>query len=175
MAGKKKMSSRSADMADDPAPDPTPDGVPALGEIGLEQFTPYLLNRISMRWNANLQPILRKKGLTTAHMRTLAVLSVSDGRTVNELSALTVIEQSTLSRALDVMEGKGLIERRVRESDARFIEVFITETGRQRFGEFWPSMFSNYQHMFNGIGEAEAARFNATMRKILTNIRKRPF
>jgi len=150
-------------------------GVPSLGEIGLNQFTPYLINRISARWNADLLPLLREKGLTTAHMRTLAVLSVGDGKTINELSVLTVTDQSTLSRALDVMEKKGLIERRNRADDARYIEVFITKNGRERFNEFWPSMHTLFQRMFVNVSPGEFDDFMSTLRKILNNIKKEPF
>jgi len=149
--------------------------VPSLGEIGLDQFTPYIFNRIAARWNADLIPLLREKDLTTVHMRTLAVLSVNDCISVNELSVLTVTEQSTLSRSLDSMEKMGLVERRSRESDARFIEIHITQRGRDRFNQFWPLMYDHYQKMLSDIDGAELEQFLSTLRKILSNIKKQPY
>ena len=78
--------------------------VPMLAEIGLDQFAPYLLNRVTNRWNSDLLEVLRRYGLTTRQMRTLAVLSIKDSCTINELATLTVTEQSTMSRALVGME-----------------------------------------------------------------------
>ena len=70
--------------------------ISTLGQIGLQQFAPYLMNRIMGRYNATLRDDFRKQGLTIPQVRTLAVLSVTDGVTVNDLSVYTVIEQSTL-------------------------------------------------------------------------------
>lgn len=85
--------------------------ISTLGQIGLQQFAPYLMNRIMGRYNATLRDDFRKQGLTISQVRALAVLSVTDGVTVNDLSVYTVIEQSTLSRTLDTLEGQGLVRR----------------------------------------------------------------
>ncbi len=106
---------------------------PSMGEIGLNQFDPYLLNRISARWNADMAEVVKAHDLTTARMRALAVLSVAPGLTINELSVYAVTEQSTLSRNLDAMEEQGLIRRRMRAEDGRVREIHLTEKGRETF------------------------------------------
>ena len=78
--------------------------VQRLGEIGLENFPPYLMNRIMGRYNAALRDEMANLGLTTPKMRTLAVLSVIDGLLIRELAIYAVVEVSTLSRALDALE-----------------------------------------------------------------------
>lgn len=71
-----------------------------LGEVGLNHFAPYLMNRIMGRYNESLREKLTRSGLSVAKMRALAVLSVVDGLMINELSVYSVIEKSTLSRTL---------------------------------------------------------------------------
>ena len=39
---------------------------PTMGEIGLNHFAPYLMNRIISRWNANLAEELKQMEMTTA-------------------------------------------------------------------------------------------------------------
>ncbi|WP_421693719.1 MarR family winged helix-turn-helix transcriptional regulator [Aestuariivirga sp.] len=145
--------------------------LPSLAEIGLNHFVPYLLNRIAASWNADLAGDLRRFDLTTPQMRALAVLGINSGLTINELSALTVTEQSTMSRTLDTLESRGLLRRRPRASDLRVREVEITAAGREAFDAFWPVMFSRYQQMFRDIGEDEFSQLTATLQKILRNIR----
>ena len=48
---------------------------PRLGEIGLANYPPYLMNRIMGRYNASLRDEMADLGLTTPKMRALAVLS----------------------------------------------------------------------------------------------------
>ena len=74
---------------------------PLLGEIGLDNFAPYLMNRIMGRYNASLRQEMSALGLTTPKMRSLAVLAIRDGLLIRELAVYAVVEQSTLSRALD--------------------------------------------------------------------------
>lgn len=154
--------------------DVKPDGL-RLGEIGLQQFAPYLMNRIMGRYNASLRSDLAKLGLTTPQMRSLAILSVVGGIQISKLAVYAVVEQSTLSRALDALESEGLVRREPDPDDSRVSRVWITEEGRAAFETLWPTMRGNYKRMFAGISDDEQAAFVATLQKILANIRKHEF
>ena len=150
----------------------TPTPALKLGEIGLTNYVPYLMNRIMGRYNAALRTEMAGLGLTTAKMRALAVLSVIEGPTIRELAVYTVTEQSTLSRALDQLQAEDLIRREADASDSRAVRVFITETGRTVFEELWPHMAEAQARMFRGIPDDERRVFVATLQRMLVNIRK---
>ena len=145
---------------------------PRLGEIGLTQFAPYLMNRIMGRYNASLREEMADMGLTTPKMRALAVLSVVEGPLIRELAVYTVTEQSTLSRALDALERDGMIRRETDAADSRAVRVRITDAGRAAFDALWPHMAAAQARMFRGIPEDERRAFVGTLQKMLTNIRK---
>jgi DNA-binding MarR family transcriptional regulator len=144
--------------------------IPAFADIGLDHFAPYLLNRISARWNSDLQLRLKEHGLTTIQMRTLAVLSIMSGATVNELAVYTVTEQSTMSRALESMAREGLICRQNRPWDARVREVHLTEAGGEAFRRFWPGMHEAFEGMFSGFSDAEYATLVRLLTRALRNL-----
>ncbi len=146
--------------------------VPRLGEIGLANFAPYLMNRIMGRYNASLRDDLAGQGLSTPKMRALAVLSVIEGPLIRDLAVYAVVEASTLSRALDQLAVDGLVRREVDASDSRAARMFITEAGRAAFEALWPQMAASYARMFRGIPEAERGAFVGTLQKMLANIRK---
>jgi MarR family transcriptional regulator, transcriptional regulator for hemolysin len=143
--------------------------IPSIGEIGLNQFATYLINRIAATWNADMQEALRDYDLTTVKMRTLAVLAITPGLTVNELSMFTVTEQSTMSRMLDAMEEQGMIRRQAREDDLRVREVHPTPEGRDVFSRFWPTMYERFTTLFQGVGEDEYQAFIVTLHKLIRN------
>ena len=145
---------------------------PTMGEIGLNHFAPYLMNRLMARWNANLADALKPQDITTAKIRTLAVLSVVASATINELSVFAVIEQSTMSRTLDALEEQGYIRRQPRAEDMRIRDVSITEDGRAAFNQMWPTMYDQFLQLFDGVDEAEYRAFLTTLHKLLHNIRK---
>ena len=146
--------------------------LPSLGEIGLNNFAPYLMNRIMARWNTNVAEELRDFDMTTAQMRALAVLSVSTSVTINELSVFAVTEQSTMSRTLDTLEELGFIRRQPRPDDMRVRDVSITAKGRAAFDKVWPKMYRGLLRMFDGVEEDEYRIFLGTLHKVLRNIRK---
>lgn len=156
----------------DESPPPAPPPPPRLGEIGLTNYAPYLMNRIMGRYNASLRERMAQLGLSTPKMRALAVLSVIDGPLIRELAIYAVVEQSTLSRALDQLQADGLTRREADAGDSRATRVFITEAGRAAFETLWPHMAAAQDRMFRGIPEAEKRAFVGTLQKMLTNIRK---
>ena len=145
---------------------------PSLGEIGLNNFAPYLMNRIMTRWNTNVAQELKDFDITTTQMRALAVLSVSSSVTINELSVFAVTEQSTMSRTLDSLEEQGYIRRQARPDDMRVRDVSITAKGRSAFEKVWPMLYRMLLQMFDGLEEDEYRNFLGTLHKVLRSIRK---
>jgi DNA-binding MarR family transcriptional regulator len=145
---------------------------PSLGEIGLNNFAPYLMNRIMARWNTDVAEELKDFDMTTTQMRALAVLSVSSSVTINELSVFAVTEQSTMSRTLDALAEQGYIRRQPRPDDMRVRDVSITAKGRSAFEKVWPMLYRMLLRMFDGVEEDEYRNFLGTLHKVLRNIRK---
>ena len=151
------------------------DPLPRLGEIGLSNYAPYLMNRIMGRYNASIRDEMAALGLTTPKMRALAVLSVIDGLLISQLAVHAIVEQSTLSRALDALQAEGLIRRETDTEDSRATRVMITDSGRTAFETLWPHMAETYTRMVRGIPDEERRAFVATLQKVHANIRKHDF
>jgi len=146
-----------------------------VGDQLLDDFAPYLMNRIMGRYNESLRQKMTSLDLTTPKMRALAVLSALDGIFINELAVYAVVEQSTLSRALDQLSADGLVKREIDSIDTRATRIYMTKTGSEAFKSLWPDMLSTYNEMFKEINEDEKSQFIVTLRKILKNIRKHDF
>lgn len=137
----------------------------------MRDFAPYLMNRIMARYNAGVADVLAAEGVSVPQMRTLAVLVQQGPRTINELSVLTVIKQSTLSRTLDAMEAAGLVRREACEADSRVRHIHLTDEGRAAHSRAWPAMQRAEAALFEGIPEDERDAFTRTLSRILKSIR----
>ena len=84
--------------------------------------------RISQFLDRELAP----SGLTVAQLGLMAQIASAGDDTLGALARSTGLEQSTLSRNLRTLEGQGLIEIAVVESDLRRRAVWLTETGARR-------------------------------------------
>jgi DNA-binding MarR family transcriptional regulator len=153
----------------------TVQSMPRLGEMGLDNFAPYLMNRIMGRYNASLRDEMANLGLTTPQMRSLAVLSVLDGILIRELAVYAVVEQSTLSRAIDALSRDGLIRRETDTVDSRATRIFLTDAGRKTYQQLWPHMAESYEQMFVGVNVEDRQTFVGILQLMLANIRKHNF
>ena len=66
----------------------------------LQNYIPYLFNRLANRWNLDQNRDLSEHGVNNVVFRTLSVLFIYKTLTVNEVAVLAVTEQSTASRMM---------------------------------------------------------------------------
>ncbi|WP_417248657.1 MarR family winged helix-turn-helix transcriptional regulator [Celeribacter sp.] len=141
----------------------------------LEEFTPYLMNRIMARYNKGVETALKDAGITVAQMRTLAALAESGPCSINDLSVLTVIKQSTLSRSLDTMESAGLIRREAQDADSRVRTIILTDAGRATYEATWPAMLTMRDTMLRALNDNERMQLNKMLLSIFYDIRHHEF
>lgn len=142
---------------------------------GLEEFAPYLMTRITRRYNSNVEARLKDTPLNVGRLRALAALSVNGKLTVNSLSVYAVAEQSTMSRLLDQMEKEELIVRQVGDGDGRVREVSLTETGQQAFDAYFPVMLEEQERMLSGLSKPERQILLTLLGQLLHNVRHNGF
>lgn len=167
---------REHDSISPPNPDmAASEPLPRLGEIGLEGFAPYLMNRIMGRYNAAMRNELAQMGLSTPKARALSVLAVIEAPLIKELSVYAVTDQSTLSRVLNQLDTEGLIRRAPCPYDSRATHIHLTPAGRTMFEQLWPRMAEAQAGLFKDIPDAERLAFLATLQRMLRNIRKHKY
>ena len=79
---------------------------------------------------SEITPALNKAGVNIQSWRVLIALYQGGKQTVGDLSELTSINFSTLSRVLDRMEDKNLARRQRGADDARSYTVILTSKGK---------------------------------------------
>ena len=82
------------------------------------------------RITAFLNRRMQGSGLSLAQFGLMAQIAAASDDTLSELAERTGLDQSTLSRNLQVLEAAGLVEIAADERDARRRAVRLTETGR---------------------------------------------
>lgn len=137
-----------------------PDDV-RTSDFDLEGFLPYQLNRLVGLLNAGYQRQLHRRRMTLNHWRVLAALQAREPLMAGELARLAVVDQTTLSRLLVRMEENGLLRRTTRPDDARFLEVTLTERGREEFRQIRAIALREYERLFSGLPPEDVERLSA--------------
>lgn len=105
------------------------------------QFTnsfPYLLNRVGVRIAALFDERIAMYGVNMPMYRVLAALREKPDQRLGDLSAMTTIELSTLSRLIGTMKRKGLVSRKRPEDNGRTVAINLTPKGRGLVDELIP-------------------------------------
>jgi len=100
----------------------------------------------------------------------LRMLLNEDGRTQDSLLPLTRYEKSTLSRVLEGLEKKGLIERRRGGVDARRKEVFLTPKGSRIGMDGTDIVRATLAELYEGIDQAELDQCRAMLALMQTRL-----
>jgi len=89
----------------------------------LTEAFPYLVTRVGVRMGELISRRLERYGLTLPMYRVMAALWQRGGQRLGDLSEMTTVEISTLSRLVGVMQRKGLLSRTRPDSNARTVEI----------------------------------------------------
>ncbi len=96
----------------------------------LTEAFPYLIARVGIRMGELFSRRLESYGLTLPMYRVMAALWQRGDQRLGDLSEMTSVEISTLSRLIGVMQRKGLLSRTRPDSNARTVEINLTTSGR---------------------------------------------
>jgi MarR family transcriptional regulator, organic hydroperoxide resistance regulator len=135
--------------------------------------TPYLLNRLAERMNAELRAVLRPFRLTLRHWRVLAFLAPSGPVPIVALARDALIPHSTLSRLCARMERAGLVRRSVGSAeDLRLANYSLTKEGERVYRRVLPHIVALNERLLDGVAVAERETLDRRLARMLANLDK---
>jgi MarR family transcriptional regulator, organic hydroperoxide resistance regulator len=131
---------------------------------------PYLVARVGVRMGELMSRRLEPHGLTLPMYRVLAALWQRDGQRLGDLSEMTTVEISTLSRLVGELQSRGLLSRTRPDSNGRTVEISLTKAGRVLVERLIPLAQRHEQISLSGFAPDEVAVFNTSLVKIYRNL-----
>lgn len=126
----------------------------------------YLLARCSYEVSAQFHQKLKEEGVPVITWRVLSSIR-EDADTVNELAKKVLVNQSTLSKALDRMERDKLIRR---QRDPKFrskIIVQITNQGMKVIDRLIDIANQHEEQTFNRLSESDMQDLRGLLKKLI--------
>ncbi len=139
-------------------------------EFELDGFIPYQLavaaNLVSQEFGKNYQ---LSHGLNRAEWRIICHLSELDkdeAISVRDLEQRVHLEKSKVSRAVTRLESRGLVKKQQRPSNARLLDISLTEQGQATFRELVP-IANRYQALLiERLEPDDKAQLAALLKKV---------
>lgn len=123
--------------------------------LDLNAFLPFRLNRLAAEVSERLSVIYAERfNLDIPQWRVLATLSGGDC-TAQAIVASTRTHKSTISRAVQQLEGRRLIERAASTADRRAFLLRLTGEGKKLFRQLRPLVLDYEERLLAQISAAE--------------------
>ena len=134
----------------------------------LEEFLPYRLSLLSNTVSQGISTAYRKQfGLSVTEWRVIAVLGRFPGRTASEIMQRTAMDKVAISRAVNRLLEKGLLERSPHSEDRRRMPLKLAEhKGRALFDEVVPMALDYERQFLSALTTDELARFRRMLAKL---------
>ena len=135
--------------------------------LDLGQFLPYRVNSLADRISQALSRIYSERfGITIAEWRVLAWLSHRDELTAKQVGEHTRMDKAKVSRAIQALEGRGLIRRTQSAQDQRVHYLHLTPQGEALLGELIPQAHDWEAELVATLSSGEYRDLLATMAKL---------
>ncbi|MGE0237250.1 MAG: MarR family winged helix-turn-helix transcriptional regulator [Parvibaculaceae bacterium] len=130
-----------------------------MAEFQLTRFLPFRLNRLAAEISEQLAALYAERfQIDIPQWRVLATLSAGNGWTAKAIVASTRTHKSTISRAVEALTARGLIEAVQSEDDKRAYRLRLTARGRRLFREIEPLVLDYETTLMDRLGETDGRR-----------------
>ena len=138
------------------------------GKFDLDHFLPYLLNQAAEATSLSFQAEYRADyGLSRTQWRVLANLGKFGAMTARDICAISHIEKTKVSRAVAMLEAKGLLTRRISDADRRAEILGLTAKGRSVFDDLGQKALQYDAALRGTLGPELAEKLDAVLRRLI--------
>ena len=144
--------------------------------VHLDDYLPYLINRVGNTLVQLFSRDLASFELSVPMWRVIAVLAEKGEQRLIDLSLMTSIEASTLSRLTEAMQRKRLVLRQRSRLSKREVVVSLAERGRELVGFLSPIADAYEEEMTADLRASELASTRHSLRVMydrLASLRER--
>jgi DNA-binding MarR family transcriptional regulator len=116
--------------------------------------------------------IFQTVGLTAPQFSLLADITAHENIAISELAEVSLLDQTTVTRNIEILRKKGYVNVRIDDNDSRKRCISISVTGEEKLNEAIP-VWKNVQDLIEQeIGDQKFKEFLETLGQIQTIINK---
>jgi DNA-binding MarR family transcriptional regulator len=140
----------------------------------VDDYLAALLAQASHLVSKQFHQVARSAGVPVAEWRILATLAGGDALPVGQLARIVIAPQPTVTRQLDRMQAKGLVERLADQSDRRLALVRITPAGEVLAASLVRQARAHERRVLAPFGPDRAAQLKAMLREMIDGDGQKP-
>lgn len=134
-----------------------------MPEQDISKYLAYLLASASRQMRLGLAQSIADEQVTEEHWRILQVLSDEKGRSMGELAEQVLLNHPALTKNIDKLVSRGLVQRAADPHDSRRVVVYISDLGLEMVARLKKNVDAHHE----SIEEALGARKTSQLKKLL--------
>ena len=118
--------------------------------------------------------VLREHGLSWTGFVVLWVVWIWDGLETRRAADSAAISKATLTGVVKTLEARGLIARRVSDTDRRLVNLELTTSGAALMKDLYPAFNAAEAEVVAGLSPRSLAQLTNSLRSIVTELEAKP-
>ena len=145
------------------------------GLLKLDQFSPALITWAAHRLAANNSIVYRDKfDVSLMEWRVILHLALQQGSSVGTLAKEIGFDKATISRTVDSLHGRALLDEQVSQLDARTASLTLTSKGMNLYREILPVALEQERQLLSDLSAEEADLFVNLLARVIKALRQQP-
>jgi len=142
---------------------------PVGANWNLDESIGYLVKKLAVCLQRHVDTRMVNLGLTDSQWKPLLMLSSGKGDTASALAREMNVDAGAVSRMIDRLEAKGMIQRVGCKDDRRVARLELTEQGRVVTAAIPAVLAEVLNHHLRGFTQDEAGQIKSQLRRMLEN------
>jgi DNA-binding MarR family transcriptional regulator len=139
--------------------------------LALEAFMPYRLAVAAHAVSRALSEVYTQEfGLSIPEWRVLANLGRCGPLNAGELAERSSMDKPKVTRALQRLEARGLVQRAIVSADRRQVRLTLTRRGRLQFRQIAALALEWEAKLLGGLSSAERSTFDRVLTKLMRQV-----
>ena len=140
----------------------------------LAEYLAYILASAHRSMRMGLSESIDNSDLTEEHWRILHVLSDEQGRSMGELAERALLNGPALTKNIDKLVSRGLVQRTVDAQDSRKVLVFISEIGLKTAAWLKKRVDAHHNSIEEALGQQKMMQLKRLLRSFATTAAANP-
>lgn len=139
---------------------------------GIENSPGFLIASAMTRLRILMLRKIKEYGydITPEQGHVLNAIGESGGLSQSEIAGRTMKDKPTITRILDILEKKKLIERRTDTGDRRAYSIYLTRSGKEKIAMFMKIIEEVDEIAFRGLSDKDMGKLDEILGRVRTNV-----
>ena len=138
----------------------------------ISQYLAYLLASASRQMRLGIAQSISDEEVSEEHWRILQVLSDEQGRSMGELAELVLLNHPALTKNIDKLVSRGLVQRAADAHDSRKVLVYISDLGLEMVARLKKSVDAHHESIEEVLGTRKTSQLKKLLESFIAGSRQ---